>query len=60
MPLKSPFNAARLRLIKEQQVLIAAVAERDGLPPEPIIRQIADFERAVVSLEAIIDDGESR
>lgn len=59
-PLKSPFTAQRLRLIKEQQALIAAAAERDGLPPEPIIRQIADLERAVVCLEAIMDESTDR
>lgn len=58
--MKSPFTAQRLRLIKEQQTLIAAAAERDVLPPEPIIRQIADLERAVVCLEAIMDESADR
>ncbi|MFG1230259.1 hypothetical protein [Xanthobacter wiegelii] len=56
--MKSQFNTVRLRFIKEQQALIAAAAESALMPPDAIIRQIADLERAVVSLEAIIDGEE--
>jgi hypothetical protein len=52
---KTQYLSIRRRLIEEQRAAISAAAEIDGLPSEPIIRRIADYERALVAVELMID-----
>ena len=52
---KSTYLSIRRRLVEEQRAAISAAAESDETPAEPVIRRIADYERALVAVELMID-----
>ena len=52
---KTKYLSIRRRLIEEQRAAISAAAESDEAPAETVIRRIADYERALVAVELMID-----
>lgn len=49
-------QALRSRLLAAQRALIVAAAEAGAVPPENMLRKIADMEVTVAAIETMIDE----